>query len=210
MENDLQFERAEFIAPVATPCCACRQPLAVEYFGLNGQMFCGGCADGLRRQLGGTGSRAGRFLRAVLLGVGAAALGGAVYAAVMIFGHSEWAIISIGVGYFVGQAVRRGSGNRGGWRYQLLAAFLTYTAVCAAYATVTYHEMPEPTVTTVIGLVIIAYGIPFLAGAKNILGILIIGFGVYQAWQMNRGIPLEITGPHPLAPGAPTTPAAGA
>ena len=210
MENDLQFERAEFAAPVAQKCTACQQPLLGAYFSANGQVLCAACAENLRQQLGGTGSRVGRFARAVLLGAGAAALGAAIYAAVMIFANSEWALISIGVGFFVGKAVRLGSGQRGGWRYQLLAAFLTYTAICAAYAFAIYHSMPEPTAETVIGLVLVAYGIPFLAGAKNIIGILIIGFGVYQAWQMNRGLALEITGPHPLAPGAPATPPAGA
>jgi len=60
--------------------------------------------------------------------------------------------------------VRLGSGHRGGWRYQLLAAFLTYTAICSAYAFVVYHSMTQPTVEDVIGLVLIAYGIPFLGG----------------------------------------------
>ena len=210
MENDLQFERAEFAAPAAQKCTACQQPLLGAYFSANGQVLCAACAGNLRQQLGGAGSRLGRFARAVLLGSGAAALGAAIYAAVMIFADSEWALISIGVGFFVGKAVRLGSGNRGGWRYQLLAAFLTYTAICAAYAFSIYHHMPEPSVESVIGLTLIAYGIPFLAGAKNIIGILIIAFGVYQAWQMNRGLALEITGPHPLAPGAPATPPAGA
>jgi hypothetical protein len=37
--------------------------------------------------------------------------------------------------------------------------------------------------------------IPFLGGFENIIGILIIGFGLYQAWQINRQQPLEIEGP---------------
>ena len=210
MENDLQFDRADFTAPRTAQCSACQQPIFGNYYSANGQMLCAPCAERLRAQLGGVGGRAARFLQAAALGTGAAVLGGAVYGAVMVFGDRQWAIISIGVGYLVGKAVRLGSGHRGGWRYQLLAAFLTYTAICAAYAFATYHSMAAPTVEDVIGLVLIAYGIPFLGGAQNIIGMLIIGFGVYQAWQMNRGIALEITGPHPLAPGAPATPPAGA
>lgn len=210
MENDLQFERAEFTAPVAAQCTACRQPLAGEYFSANGQVICAGCAESLRRQLSGVGGRVGRFLQAVLFGAGAALLGGAVYGAVMAYAKSEWGIISIAVGFLVGKAVRHGSGNRGGWRYQVLAAALTYTAVCGAYAFAVYHGLEEPTVETVVGLLILAYRLPFYGGVENILGILIIAFGVWQAWQMNRGVSLEISGPHPLAPGAPATPPAGA
>ncbi len=56
------------------------------------------------------------------------------------------------------------------------------------------------------GLVLFAAALPFLAGAKNILGILILGFGVWEAWKVNRRPKLTITGPLRLgdAP-APTT-----
>ena len=210
MENDLQFERAEFTAPVAARCTACQQPLLGEYFSANGQVLCAACAESLRRQVGGVGSSAGRFLQAALFGTGAAVLGGAVYGAVMAYAHMELALISIGVGIVVGKAVRKGSGQRGGWRYQLLAAALTYAAICGAYGFFYYHAINEPTAEDIAGLVFAAYRLPFLRGFENILGMLIIGFGVYQAWQMNRGLALEITGPHPLAPGAPATPPAGA
>ncbi|MGH1340840.1 MAG: hypothetical protein ACRBN8_04780 [Nannocystales bacterium] len=42
----------------------------------------------------------------------------------------------------------------------------------------------------------VAFVAPFLAGLENIMGILIIGFGVYQAWKMNKHLEFEITGPH--------------
>ena len=210
MENDLQFERADFTAPVAAQCSGCQQPLGGEYFSANGQVLCAACAENLRAQLGGTGSSAGRFTQAALFGLGAAVLGGAIYGAVMAYAHIELALISIGVGIVVGKAVRKGSGNRGGWRYQLLAAALTYASICGAYGFFYYHGLNDPTAEDISGLVFAAYRLPFLQGFENILGMLIIGFGVYQAWQMNRGIDLAITGPHPLAPGAPTTPPAGA
>lgn len=46
----------------------------------------------------------------------------------------------------------------------------------------------------------IAFVAPFLGGLENIIGILIIGFGVYQAWKMNGRLKLEITGPHTVGP----------
>lgn len=50
---------------------------------------------------------------------------------------------------------------------------------------------------------------PFLAGFQNIIGWLIIGFALYEAWRVNRRVLLEITGPYELArhaPSAPSTP----
>lgn len=41
----------------------------------------------------------------------------------------------------------------------------------------------------------LAAALPFLAGAQNILGILILGFGVFEAWKINRRPKLRITGP---------------
>ncbi len=50
-------------------------------------------------------------------------------------------------------------------------------------------------------LVVVAFAFvaPFLGGFSNILGILIIGFGLYQAWQLNRKRPFEVTGPFQVA-----------
>lgn len=52
-------------------------------------------------------------------------------------------------------------------------------------------------------LLLIAMAAPFLAGLENIIGLLIIGFALWQAWQMNRRAPLVITGPY--AVGGPRT-----
>ncbi|RPJ75425.1 MAG: hypothetical protein EHM24_04310 [Acidobacteria bacterium] len=37
--------------------------------------------------------------------------------------------------------------------------------------------------------------LPFLQGFQNILGLLIIGFGLYQAWKLNRRVRLVFDGP---------------
>lgn len=206
MENDLQFERAEFTAPAATACNACQQPLAGEYFSANGQVLCAGCADRLRQQLGAADGNAGHLLQAALFGLGAAVLGGAIYGAVMAYAHLEIGLISIAVGMIVGRAVRKGSGNFGGRQFQFLAAALTYASICGAYAFFSYQQLGQPTGDELSTLIFSAYRLPFAQGAENILGILIIGFGVYQAWQINRGFVIAISGPHPLAPGTPPAP----
>ncbi len=174
--------------------------------------MCGNCADEVKKVLSGQGSGAVRFVKAVLLGSGAALLGMAAYAGIMILANSEWSLVSIALGWFIGAAVRRGSMGRGGWRYQLLAVFLTYTAICAAYAVQIWYQLPDKhSPELLFGLVVTGYAIPFLSGFENIMGILIIGFGLWRAWQMNRPLRLEITGPHAIAsgPGAtqPSSPA---
>jgi hypothetical protein len=50
-------------------------------------------------------------------------------------------------------------------------------------------------VAFLIALVSIA---PFLAGLENIMGLIIIGIGLYEAWKLNRRVSLEISGPHPV------------
>jgi hypothetical protein len=46
-------------------------------------------------------------------------------------------------------------------------------------------------------LLLLAAAIPILAGFSNIIGLVIIGFAVYEAWKLNRR--LTITGPFRLA-----------
>lgn len=50
-------------------------------------------------------------------------------------------------------------------------------------------------------LLALACAAPFLAGVQNIIGLVIIGIGVWQAWKLNRRMPLVVTGPHTLAAG---------
>jgi hypothetical protein len=45
----------------------------------------------------------------------------------------------------------------------------------------------------------IAMALPFLQGFGNILGIIIIGIGLYEAWKLNSRFRLEVTGPYQVA-----------
>lgn len=40
-----------------------------------------------------------------------------------------------------------------------------------------------------------AYAVPFLAGFENAIGILIIGFALYQAWRMSGKRTIQWAGP---------------
>ena len=55
----------------------------------------------------------------------------------------------------------------------------------------------------VVGLV---YAAPFLGGFENIIGLLIIGFALFEAWRMNRRVELQVTGPFRRAVAGPKPP----
>ena len=57
-----------------------------------------------------------------------------IYFGVLKLTGYEVGLISILVGILVGGAVRKGSGGRGGWAYQALAIFLTYSAIAVSYS----------------------------------------------------------------------------
>src|SRR5207245_910442 len=55
----------------------------------------------------------------------------------------EFGLVAVVVGVLVGGAVRKGSNGRGGWRYQLLAMFLTYSAVVVTDSSLIARELKK-------------------------------------------------------------------
>lgn len=242
----LQFDKAEYSEHAApkTDCAACGRSLRSIYYEVNGQVTCSGC----KVELCATGGSAlGRFLRASLFGLGAGAVGAAIWYGVRVLTGYEVGLIAIVVGLMVGGAVLKGSNGRGGWAYQALAIFITYTSIVSTYVpdivsalgntTAQASEAAVPAgqaaatpaavagtgdaTTTPMGpgrfvlvacafallVAAIAFAAPFLGGLENAIGILIIGFALYEAWKINRRRPLDVSGPFRVvaaAPGAPT------
>lgn len=101
-----------------------------------------------------------------------------------------------------------------GMKEQATAAALEPEAVQASAAPVAIEASPDGTVEAVgvedleeeaapgwfmWGIIfVIALAAPFLAGFENILGIAIIGFGLYQAWAINKAPVLAVAGPFPV------------
>ena len=52
-------------------------------------------------------------------------------------------------------------------------------------------------------LLAFAMAAPFLGGLENIIGIFIIGFALWEAWKINRRVPMQIEGPFRLASAPP-------
>ena len=243
----LQFDQAEFATPTGLTCRQCRQEITQSYYESAGQVWCETCCNRMRAPLQ-AGSGVKRFCGALVLGVLAAMAGAGLYFAITALTGYELGLVAIVVGLLVGSAVRWGSQRRGGWLYQGLAMFLTYSAIITTYIppllTGIHHALndrqrqetvaipssvsnavktpkldaPPPIQDTrapsllalAIGalfLYLLACATPFLGGLQNIMGLVIIGIGLYEAWKLNKRMPLQITGPYAVAT-APVPPSA--
>jgi hypothetical protein len=191
----LQFDKAEFSAAApAQACAACKAPLVDAYFAVGGSVVCPAC----RERLFGPAVGAAAFPRAVLWGAGAALVGTLAWFAVVKIAHVELGIVAVAVGFFVGKAVRRASGGLGGPRYQALAMVLTYASIVSSYALLVLQAVAdEPVQPGLARVLVYAVESPFLGGTSNLLGLVIIGIALYEAWKLNRPVP--ITGPFRVA-----------
>jgi hypothetical protein len=71
------------------------------------------------------------------------------------------------------------------------------------------QEEPLTLGTAVLGvlaLFLIAATAPFMAGTSNIIGLLIIAFGLFEAWKINKRVAITMSGPFSVTPVAPPSP----
>ena len=220
---NIQFDRAEPLAPDASPktCAGCHAAIHDAYYTAGGRLVCSTCADRiLARKPPEPGTKG--LLRAALYGAGAALLGTIVYFAVLALSGYEIGLIAVGVGWLVGKAVRKGGYGCGGWKLQALAVGLTYCSIVGSYVPLAIKTIvakqsqsitaaaerpalhsPESSGAAGVGLgfgllILFGYALaaPFLAGFRNILGLFIIGLGLFEAWRLNRRPQLVLSGPH--------------
>jgi hypothetical protein len=208
----LQFDRAEFeqAAPEAISCAACKRPIEERYYEINGTVFCQPCREAIGARLGGGSGFVG-LLRALAFGIGAAAVGTLIYTVFIYASNSDFALISILVGYLVGKAVRAGSWNRGGLLYQGLAVALTYLAIGVTYTSVRFLHLKlanDPFLANqpldlIADFIISSVIAPVMEAQRSVISIAIIGFALWQAWKMNVRLKLVVTGPYLVGdPGA--------
>jgi hypothetical protein len=137
-----QFGTAEYLgSPGVDHCHFCQQPIAASYYRINAEMACPACAQKAQTELP-TESHAA-YVRGVLFGVGAAIAGLILYATFEIMTGIIIGYISLAVGWMVGKAMMKGSNGRGGRRYQITAALLTYAAVSMAAIPIWIHYAGE-------------------------------------------------------------------
>jgi hypothetical protein len=239
-DEALQFDKAEVAFSGLRVCASCNGRFDREYFEAAGKFICPACAGNF------ADDRAGHLLRGALFGAGAALVGTLVWFLVIKLSGSEFGLIAIAVGLFVGFAVRYGARGRGGARYQALAMALTYFSITASYVPLVIEGMadsegaeageggsskdaatdsakstsqaeaapsepakapaePAGTHQASAGGVLVAllliFGIalasPFLGGFSNIMGIIIIGIALYEAWKLNKRV--VVTGPYQMS-----------
>ena len=230
--GSLQFDHVERDGSAASlTCAACNQAITTSYYEVNGNVTCQRCRNQVMAGWN-RGSSGGRFARALGLGFGAAVVGAGIYFGIAALTGYEFGLVAIVVGVLVGGAVRKGSNGRGGRRYQLLAMFLTYTAVVVTDSSLIARELkkewraqaasqvsaadgvnasagvaqdtsPRPgPLAFALGLALIialAYAAPIMIGITSPLHLLIAGFALYEAWKLNRGLALQVTGPYQAA-----------
>ncbi len=139
-----------------------------------------------------------RFAAAAAYGFGAALAGGLLYWGFVKVTHIEFGLMAIAVGWLVGKAVMKGSNMRGGRRYQYLALAFTYFSITISYAMLIAGSGLGIGPGT---LILLGLASPFLGGFSNILGLVIIAIGLYEAWKQTRPVPFSSSGPYRL--GAP-------
>ena len=214
----LSFERAEFESQ-ATPgltCAFCRSPIQKQYWQINKRAACGQCRGQVQREVETSMTRA-RFLSALQYGALAAAAGSVGWIVISKVTGYEIGIVAIGIGYFVGKAVRKGAGGFGGRRYQVLAVLLTYSSIALASLPAIFEALRQAphhvAATAAPGLgamlwgwtVILGFALasPFLGGMQNFMGLIIIGIGLYEAWKLTRPLPVQVLGPFAIEPSPP-------
>lgn len=194
--DDLQFERAEFgTAPAAVTCTGCHQPIAGDYFDVNGRRFCAGCTAAIRRAHG-DGAGAGAFPRALGAGIGGGVVGSALFYLVEKISGYQLSIIAIAVGFLVGRAVRWGTGGRGGLIYQILSVALTYVSIAFSWLPFVLERNRESiALADVLPLTLFMLGLPIRIGAESPFSLVVIGIGLWEAWKFTAPVPLVVSGP---------------
>jgi hypothetical protein len=193
--GDLQFEEAEFVGEggAAPTCAVCGQAIAGPWWMAGAATLCATCKDGVaawaarRATLVDLG-------RATLFGLGAAILGAAVWAGIRMATGYELSLVALGIAWLVGRAVVLGGGQ--GLPQQLLAVALTYLAVVGNYFPVVLGGLEGTDPLSVLLAVVFTLGLPVIfAMEADVLWFIIVGIGLYSAFQYPKRPKIEITGP---------------
>lgn len=198
----LDLERAHFenADDLKRVCNACGRPITDSYFTHGTLTVCPQCQPSYRDKLGRSS-----FGLALGYGLLAAAAGALVWYGIRAITQYELGIIAIAIGVAVGIAVRKGAGPSTSVMYRVLAVALAYLSIVSTYIPMIAGEIAEDT-ALVSGIVTyaVASGISLLIPALlvsegEIMGVAIIGFGLWEAWQRSAPRPEDqLAGPFQL------------
>lgn len=123
-----QFSTAEYVEnPGANTCQVCGQPAGPNYYRLGDAISCRNCAPKLAASM--TQDNHAVFMRSIVLGIGGAIVGMALYSGFTILTGIYIGYVSLAVGFIIAKAMMIGSKGVGGRHYQIAAVLLTYAAV---------------------------------------------------------------------------------
>ena len=223
--DELQFEKAQFSG---RKCGICASEIADTYYQIGGVDSCPACAQA-RLANQSLPDSSSRFLKGLMWGAGAALAGSAGFAIVLLVLKMQLALLSIAVGWLVGKAIRKGTEGHTSRKYQIMAVVLTYLSISSSYVplalvsvakkngpasastpkTVT-PSMRAPTSApthgtlyslSLLGVLILALPlmIAFNTMPAGILTLLILFFGLSQAWRQTKPDDTMILGPYSSA-----------
>lgn len=177
-DEPLQFDTA---APAGTPsasCAVCKKPLGDAYYTAGRAIVCASCKTRIETAPPARAT-ALDIARSIVLGLGGAVLGAAIYYGVGVVIHGQIALVAIAVGWIVGRAVQLGARGHRGQVFQIIAVVLTYVGIALGYG---------PNAIAVYGVQVLSLPIreTFDSGIMGAVIAFIIAFGLYQAWIMNR------------------------
>jgi hypothetical protein len=222
--DHLQFNQAEF---TGRTCTFCKSPIGDTYYQIQGRDACPTCAQG-RLASQNSSDSGGKMLKAFLWGGGAAVLGSAAFAIVALIGF-QLAILSIGIGWLVGVAIKKGTDGHTSRKYQIMAVLLTYMAIATSYIPLIVAELAkkhpaaeksavpdatpvsraEPVSASAAGVAMVilvgtVIALPLLDAFSSMPGglltLLIIFFGLQQAWKQTAPDVALVAGPYQNAP----------
>ncbi|MBM3759796.1 MAG: hypothetical protein FJW36_06075 [Acidobacteria bacterium] len=201
--DDLQFNQAEYSGPAAAgPCANCGKGISDEYWHANGQTVCPVCAQLMADIQQAPSSQ---LLSKTALCAAGAAIGCSIaYAAILIITRYDLALIAIAVGWLIGKATRIATAGVGGRTAQYIAVAATYISISGTlFFQILYVASQSgksiPTVFGYVHLFIVSMGRPFFdiqEGFQGIIGLVILFFGLQQAWQQTRAINVSLAGPY--------------
>jgi len=199
-----QFGTAEFAGVPGTEHCQfCHQPISRRYYRVNSAMACAACGERAQHEL--PKDSHGRFVRALIFGVGAAILGLILYATFEIKTGMIIGYVSLAVGYIVGKGIKMGSQGAGGRKYQITAAILTYAAVSLAAIPVWLAPLKNTSglAAALPQLAMMGLASPFLElqdPFHGLIGLVILFIGIRIAWKLAAGTETQIFGPFESVP----------
>jgi hypothetical protein len=214
-------------APGPGSCAACNAALVHQYWASEDKTLCSSCAAEIRQRNAARPGFKG-LLRAGLFGSAAAALGCGIYYLVSLTGWEFGLIaivVGLLVGFAVRKG-SGGHGGLAYQLLAVALTYCAITLTNLPYAVEgllqAEHEeaqpaaggaereagVPEETRTQpstsqahighyVVGFVL-ALALPFLSGTENIMGLVILAIGLWEAWKINRRVEMPLLGPYPI------------